>query len=528
MCNTLVPLFICCITIPGSKHKDAMNEPDSFDRFSRTDDVRANLKQKSIRGAVFMASGNVADIVVRFGSIAILARLLLPEDFGLIAMVVALTSVLDGFRDFGLSAATIQRPDISHRQVTNLFWVNVVVGIVLAAIVALSAPLIATFYQESRLVDIAIAMSLVFVWNGLTVQHEALLIRQLRQGELALIRLAASLLSVIIAVVMALNGWGFWALVWREVTRSALITCGVWLMCRWVPGLPSRQAGTRSLIRFGSEITATHFIYSLIMHVDKLLIGRFFGAASVGLYRQAQQLILTPIDQLNGPIIGVAQPALSALQRDPDRYRRYYERIVLIVGAVTVPLGIFIAVCSEEITLLVLGPNWTDAAVFVMVFGVGAAIRPVVGTSAIVLITCGRSTRYLVLTIVHALFLAVLMVASIPWGPVGVAVAYVGTSLVLMYPVLYFSFDQTPVSVSNFFKALRVPVISALAMLCMLLTVRHFVTSDSILKQLAISLVACGITYLVFMWLQPAGRLVMRTTAEDMRTAMGARANQKS
>jgi len=146
-----------------------MNESHSFDRFSRTDDVRTNLKRKSVRGAVFMASGNGADILVRFVSIVILARLLMPEEFGLVAMVMALTSILDGFRDFGLSAATVQRPDITHQQVTNLFWVNVMVGAVLALIVVSAAPLIADFYQENRLVEISVALSSVFVWNGLTL-----------------------------------------------------------------------------------------------------------------------------------------------------------------------------------------------------------------------------------------------------------------------------------------------------------------------------------------------------------------------
>jgi PST family polysaccharide transporter len=500
-----------------------MNEPNSFDRFSRTDDVRANLKQKSIRGAVFMASGNAADILVRFGSIAILARLLVPEDFGLIAMVMALTSILDGFRDFGLSAATVQRPDINHWQITNLFWLNVAVGVILASIVATAAPLIAAFYQESRLVDISVALSLVFVWNGLTVQHEALLIRQLRQGELALIRLAASFISVIIAVGLAMNDWGYWSLVWREIARSALITGGVWIRCLWIPGLPHRRVGTRSLVRFGSEISLTHFLTSLIMHVDKLLVGRLFGAAAVGIYRQAQQLILAPIDQLNQPINGVAQPGLSALQRDPVRYRRFYEKIVFIVAALTIPLGLFIAVCAEEITLLMLGPNWTDATVFVRIFGVGAAIRPAIGTSAIVLITCGKSTLYLAVSIVHAVCLTLSLLAAIPWGAVGIAIAYVGTTLVLMYPKLHFSFVDTPASVAGFFSALLAPCVSAFVMLCALLMVRNLAPTNGEVESLALSIGVGGAVYLASMWLQPGGRVEIKSLLRDIRTVLNAR-----
>lgn len=500
-----------------------MNEPNSFDRFSSTDDVRANLKRKSVRGAVFMASGNAADILVRFGSIAILARLLLPEDFGLIAMVMALTSILDGFRDFGLSAATVQRPDISHRQTTNLFWLNVTVGAILASIVATAAPLIAAFYQESRLGGISVALSLVFVWNGLTVQHEALLIRQLRQGELALIRLAASLISVIIAVGLAMNDWGYWSLVWREVARSAFITGGVWLRCLWLPGLPRRRVGTLGLVRFGSEISLTHFLSSMIMHVDKLLVGRLFGAVAVGMYRQAQQLILAPLDQLNQPINGVAQPGLSALQRDPDRYRRFYEKIVFIVAALTVPFGLFIAVCAEEITLLMLGPNWTDATVFVRIFGVGASIRPAIGTSAIVLMTCGRSTRYLTLGIVHAVVLALSLLAAIPWGAVGIAIAYVGTTLVLMYPKLYYSFVDTPASVSGFFNALLAPVVSSVVMLCGILAVKVLAPAEGFIESLVLSAGIGGSIYVVATWLQPGGRVEMKSMLTDMRSVLGAR-----
>lgn len=500
-----------------------MKERDSFARFSRTDDVRANLKQKSIRGAVFIASGNAADILVRLGSIAILARLLLPEDFGLIAMVLALTSILDGFRDFGLSAATVQRPNISHQQVTNLFWTNVAVGAVLASIVAFAAPLIADFYQESRLVGITVALSLVFVWNGLAVQHEALLVRQLRQGELALIRLAAGVISVVIAVGLAVYDWGYWALVWREILRSALITVGVWLRCLWVPSLPRRNAGTRVLVRFGGEVSLAQLLASLIMHVDKLLIGRLFGAATVGMYRQAQQLILAPMDQLNGPIVGVAQPGLSALQQDPDRYRRFYEKIVFLVGALTIPLGFLIAVCADEITLLMLGPNWIEAAVFVQIFGAGVAVRPAIGTSAIVLITHGRSRRFLVITIVHTVVLGLLLIAAIPWGPEGIAIAIVGTTLALMYPKLLFSFVETPVSVSGFFKVLIAPFGSALVMLFSLLAVRNLAALDDPIASLALSIGVGGAVYLVSLWLLPGGRVAIGSLLLDIRVALSAR-----
>src|SRR5690606_6167185 len=220
----------------------------------------ANLKRKSIRSAIFMASGNGSEILIRFGALTMLVRLIPPDDFGLIAIVTALTGVLDGFKDLGLSTATVQRSEITHRQITNLFWVNVSVGCLLGLALCGAAPLIATFFEDERLVSISLALSLVFVWNGLTIQHEALMTRQMRQGELAAIRLLASLTSVAVAIWLAIHGWGYWALVWREIARSAIISIGVWVGCRWLPGLPTRHAGTRSLIRFGGEVSVTYLL----------------------------------------------------------------------------------------------------------------------------------------------------------------------------------------------------------------------------------------------------------------------------
>ena len=501
-----------------------MSKSDRFVQFGETHAVRANLKRKSIRSAAFVASGNVTELLIRLASIAILARLLLPEDFGLVAIVLALTGVLDSIRDFGLSAATVQRAEITHQQVSNLFWANVFIGIALALALSAAAPLIAAFYQDPRLFDISLALALMFVWNGLSAQHEALMIRQLRQGELALIRLLATILSVTLAVVLALDDWGYWSLAWREVARIAFLSLGVWLRCRWLPGLPARNVGTRSLIRFGSELSVANILAGLISQVDRLLIGRFFGAGAVGIYRQAQQLVLVPVDQLNNPILSVAQPGLSALQVDPTRYRRFYERTVLLVTLGTFPLGLFVAVCAEEITLLMLGPTWMDAVPFVRIFGVAAAVRPAIATTAIVLVTCGMSRRFLAIAVAHSLLLTILMFVGLFWGAIGVALAHVLTTLVLAYPKLYYSLLGTPVTIRGFLTSARTPMISGFAMTAGLVAMRALVPIDGFVASLLVSTCVAGLIYGVTLWMQPAGRAALTTLLGDVRTALKSRA----
>lgn len=497
-----------------------MDRRADFSRFSVTDGVRADLKRKSIRGAAFVAYGGAADIIIRFLSIAILARFLLPEDFGLIAMVAALTGVVDSFRDLGLSAATVQRPDITHAQVTNLFWVNVAVGVLFTLALFALSPLIAQFYGDDRLIGVAAGLALVFLWSGLTVQHEALMSRQLRQGEIALIRVLASVLSTGLAIWLAIAGWGFWALVWREVSRSALIAVGVWLRCPWLPGVPRRHVGTRSLVRFGGELSATNLFGGLIANIDKLLIGKLFGAVPVGLYRQAQQLLLAPIEQLNFPIMSVAQPALSALQGDPARYRRYYEKIVFVVTCMTLPVGLFVAIYAEEVTLLLLGPKWADAAIFVRIFGLAAMMRPAIGTSYVVLVTCGLSTRMLAIAVAHGVVLTALLAIGTGWGAAGVAWAHVATTVVLMVPKLYFSFLSTPVTLAGFFSAIRPTLVAGIAMAAALALLRHFALIHGTLFSLAAGATAAAVVYGLALWLQAASRGELKAMLLDVREAL--------
>jgi O-antigen/teichoic acid export membrane protein len=497
-----------------------MTESDGFARFAGTDAVLANLKRKSVRGAAFVALGGAGDFVLRLGAIAILARLLSPEDFGLVAMVTAVTAVLDGFRDLGLGMATVQHQEITQRQATHLFWVNAVGGMAFALVLCVFSPLIAGFYRDDRLVALTIAMSLTFVWGGLSVQHEALMSRQLKQSQLATIRLAASALSIVVGVALALRGWGYWALVWREVVRSALVVGGVWLGCPWLPGRPGRGAEAGALIRFGRDLTFANLLVALITNIDRLLIGRYFGPSAVGLYRQAQQLLMAPIDQLNAPLIAVAQPALSALQREPDRYRRYYEKIASLVALATVPVGLFVAVYATEVTALVLGPAWSEAAALIRIFGVAAAIRPAVGTSAIVLMTCGQSARYLWIAVAHSVVLVSALVVGIRWGAEGAAFAHVATTVVLLVPKLYYSFLRTPVRSAVFLRAVRNPAIAGAVMAACLIALRAAIPTTGVLTSLLVGSTVGSILYPAVWLLLPGGREQARALVLDVNGAL--------
>jgi PST family polysaccharide transporter len=479
---------------------------EGFARFAGTDGVRANLKQRSVRGALFMASGAGLDFALRLVAVGILARLLVPEHFGLIAMVTALTGILEGVRDLGLATATVQRHHLTHGQVSNLFWVNVAAGCLFAALFCAAASPIADFYDDERLRGITVALSLTFVWSGLTVQHEALMTRQLRQGELALIRLVANLVSFGVAILLALEDWGYWSLVWREVIRTAAIAIGVWLRCPWLPGVPRKEAGTGSLLRFGRDLSYTQLLYGAISNVDRLLVGKLFGAAPLGEYRLAHQVVVQSVDQFNAPIGSVANPGLSMLQNDPGRYRNYYAKVVFLIAMGTMPVAAFATVYAPELTTSLLGPAWAGAAPYFAIFAASAFIRPVLGTASTVLISRGLSGRFLAMTAVSNLAFLAFIAIGYRWGPAGVAMAHLATPAVLLLPNLWFALRDSPVAVGVFFRAIRTPLLASAIMVAVLGGLRTLLPMEDSVTSLGLGLAAGTLVYAAACLMLPGGR----------------------
>jgi PST family polysaccharide transporter len=502
-----------------------MSRSENFERFAGTEAVSVDLKRKSVLGALITGGGGALDFVLRLGSTLILARLLVPEQFGLVAMVTAVTRIAERFATLGLSTATVQAPKITHGQCSNLFWINVGAGAFFAVMLVLFSPAIASFYEDARLQTIAVALSLNFFWTGLTVQHVALLRRQMKLPQLAGNRLAATFLSVCLAIALALGGFGYWALVWKEVIQAFLVALGAWTLCPWVPGLPSLRVNMNRLLGFGRDMTLTQLLLAVSAQLDSVLIGRFAGAVELGLYRQAANLMKQPIEKLRGPIFSVSQPGLSILQREPARYRRYYRRILFVVSLATVPLGVFAAIYAHEIVLVALGQKWLGAVVFLRIFGVAAAIQPALGTTGTVMVTCGKSGRFLLVALVSNALLLILMFVGIKWGAVGIATARVASLVLLMPWALYYSFAGTPVSVGDFLRSVSAPFLASLTMGAALLLLQYFADLESGLLSLAAGCGTAITVYFLAFNLLPGGRGQLRSLAKELLAALRQRSS---
>ena len=483
--------------------------------FFHSKDLQKTIKVNSIKGGMNTIGAEGVIFVLRLGSIAILARILMPEHFGLISMVTALTAIAEQFKDFGLSIATVQAKEITHNQVSNLFWINTLFGFLIMILICFCSNLIAGFYNDTRLLWITIAISTNYFWGGLTVQHQALLRRRMLYTRIAVLRVVVEVLCTFLAVVFALKGFEYWALVWREVARAFLQCIGTWALCRWIPGLPDKKARIGKLIRFGGDMTAFSFLNYFTHNLDQILIGKFLGSATLGYYKQAYYLMFTPLSQLNNPVKTVAESTLSILQDDFDRYRQYFRKLLTMLGMVTMPMCVFVYVCAEDIILVLLGGKWLASIPILKILAIAAFLKPVLSTTGLVMVTCGKTRKFLILNSASILFQVVALFVGLKWGVKGIAMAIAISTYCYFLPLVVFAFRNSPVTVGLFFSSIMRSVISSAAMLGGLMVFSNVLAIDRGIINIAGSLVIGVVVYFTVWALIPGGAIRLREMFSD-------------
>ncbi|MGX5851107.1 lipopolysaccharide biosynthesis protein [Mesorhizobium sp. PL10] len=439
---------------------------------------RRSLKNEAVHSGVARMVNQGANLMIRVGYIAVLARLLSPNDFGLVAMVVALTGIFDAFTTAGLSSATIQKHEISYEQVSALFWVNMVVGILLTLLCAASAYPISAFYNEPRLFWIAIVIAPGFLLNASGVQHAALLERNLRYVTLSAIDTSALCLGVVAGVLLALRGYGYWALVAPTLISPAINSLGFWIATGWVPGPPRYGANIRSLLHFGGIVTLNNLVVYVGYNAEKVLLGRFWGAGPLGLYTRAFQLIGIPTATINSAVGAVLFSALSRVQHDSARLRNFYLKGYSIVIAVTVPITMFSFVFAHEIITVVLGSQWTEAATIFRLLTPTILVLGIINPTYWLLISTGKQKRSLYMAFAIAPLVIVSYCFGIPFGPEGVALSYSTVLVLWLYPHLAWSLRGTPVSVRDLLGVIVRPWMSGMVASAGAMAVQHYLGAE--------------------------------------------------
>ena len=492
-----------------------MARNDDPEKYLRTDHLDDNIEGRTVRGGAITSVAQAMKSILEVSSTLILARLLTPEDFGLVAMVTAVTGFLGMFKDMGLGMVTVQREEITHRQVSALFWINAALGVAITIVViALSWGLV-WFYDQPEVFGIAIGLSLAFLVKGLLVQHDAILRRQMRYRSLAVVEVTALAAGLAVAVILAWQGFSYWALVANTVVYAAAHFLGLWIVCGWRPAKPAGAEDLRELIVFGANLTGFSFVNYFARNLDDVLIGRFHGANELGLYQKAYEILMVPIKQINTPASRVAIPALSRMVDEPARYRRAYKRILEKLLLATMPLGALLVGAADWVVLSVLGDQWIDAAPIFAVLGISIFAQAIGNTTGWLFISQDRTDDMFKWGFIGAGTAIVSFFIGLPWGAFGVALAYSIIGICVRTPwLLWYVGRKGPVRTRDFYATAWPAALAALGAGSGLLFLRAYTVFEHPLANLALSVPVAAVSSFVVVLSFPRGREILEDAVE--------------
>lgn len=397
------------------------------------------LKRLSAMGAAWTLAGQGAKFVLQFGSQVALARLLLPADFGLLAMVGPLVTAALLLTDLGLSAATVQSPNVNQSDLSSLFWLNVLIGGSLAVLTVLLSPLAALLYRTPAVQPIMASLAVALLLSSLAAQHLAILNRRMRFGAIAMIEVGALVAGVVAGLAGAWSGLGYWSLVAMQIVNGMATLALAWGFSRWRPSRPGIAREAMHLLRFGGTVTGYNLLGYLITNLDNILIGARFGAGPLGIYDRAYKLMFQPLWQMTAPAARVAVPLLSRLNEDEEEYRRSYLALLGGILSLTTPGTLCAIVFAGPIIEVLLGARWAASAPIFAWLGVAALTLQLRQAASWLFVSQGRAAEQLKWGGIGSMAIVLGYLVGIFWGAKGVAVSAAISSGLVQIPVMWWA-----------------------------------------------------------------------------------------
>lgn len=397
------------------------------------------LRRLAVRGAAATISGSGLALAAQVISTVMLARLLKPADFGVVAMVTTFSLLLVSFGLNGFTEAIIQFEEIDHHTASNLFWINAGVAVALAVAFAAAGSLLARFYHNPLVPEVAACLSVGIVISAASVIHLALLKRAIQFVGTSTNDVIGRGVNAVVSIVFALKGWGFWALVAGIIAQQLSVTIGAWYLCRWIPGWPRNTSKTGAMVRFAAKVYGQFTLNYAALNIDNLLVGWRFNAEALGFYKKAFDLFALTASQLTAPLNNVALAALSRLNQDHDRFRRSLASSLGMIAFVGMAASADLTLVGRDVVRLVLGPRWVESGRIFEMFGPGIGAMLLCSTVGWVHLSIGKPGRWLRWNIVALGLTVSMFLVALHWGPGGVAAAWSIVYWILLVPSFWYA-----------------------------------------------------------------------------------------
>lgn len=391
-----------------------------------------SLKQKTFKGTLWSTLERFSVQGIAFVVMIIMARILTPDDYGLVGMLTVFIAVSQSLVDSGFSQALIRKQDRSEVDNSTVFYFNIGVGIVLYLILFFCAPLIARFYNQPILTPLTRLISLSVLINSFVVVQRALLTVKIDFKTQAKASFSAAILSGVVGITMAYTGYGVWSIVWYQLTNLTVNVGLLWIFSKWRPKWTYSWNSFRELFGFGSKLAISGIIDTVYKNIYLIVIGKVFNAADLGYYTRAQQFAEFPSSNVSGIIQRVTFPVLCTIQDDDNRLRDVYRRFLRLSAFVVFPLMIGLAAVAHPFIILVLKEKWDFAAVLLQIICLSMMWYPIHAINLNLLQVKGRSDLFLKLEIWKKCIGVVILCATVPLGLIAMCWGNLVSSLIAL------------------------------------------------------------------------------------------------
>lgn len=457
-----------------------------------------SLKQEAIKGVTWSAAQKWGVRIISFCVMLILARLVLPESFGLVAYATVFTAFAQIFVDQGFSDAIVQFPDLKREHLDTAFWVSVLTGTILTIASIAASSLIANIFDEPQLGPIVRWLSPIFILSALSSVQQSLLRRKLAFKSLTTRSLIATISSGIVAVIMAFLGFGVWSLVAKLIVEGAVSVIALWQVSDWRPNFRLSRKHLKELFSFGINIVGGNFVDFLSVHSDDFLIGYYLGPIALGYYTLAYNLLIVMTDLLVSVPNAVAFPVFSKIQKDPVRLKSTFYEVTQLQSIIAFPIFLGVIIVAPEAVRVLYSDKWASSIPVVQILMFIGIVRSASYFYSSIFRSAGKpSWRFGIYSLTAALNVVGFLIV-VRMGIIAVAVSYVVVSYLLM--PLYFLMIRKliHVTIQSHLGQYTIALVSSLIMIVVVIGCKYLLGQNfSVAIRLVIFVIAGGGTYLL-------------------------------
>ena len=456
------------------------------------------LKEKAATGLLWGGISNFVQQLVGMAFGIFIARILLPDDFGLIAMLAIFTAMGTTIMDSGFTTALINKKEINHNDYNAVFWFGLFIGIAIYIILFFAAPLIARYYNQPVLIDLSRILFLIFIFSGAGIAQNAFLLKKIMAKQRGIIDIGAVLFSGIIGLILALNGFAFWGLALQQVSFVIVTVLLRWLFCPWRPTFRIDFSPLKTMFRFGFNLLVVNIFVQFVQNLISTILGKSYGKEITGYYAQGQKWGIIGGYVIVATINNIAQPVLVEAQSDIQRQLKIFRKMIRFGAFISIPTLLGFAFVSREFILITIGEKWLNSVIYMQLFCLWGIVSYINSLYYTLLLSHGKSTIYMRMMIaVFSIQIIALIICS-SYSILLMISVYVGIYLLSVIGWQYFANKLIGIRLKDVIKDVSPYIIASIISMAIAWAISKSV--DNLYLKFSVKVLVTVCVYSAILW----------------------------